>query len=192
MAQYKDFNGANFGNGVGSSTTFEVINSGSNTGNIYLSGSGGYVNSPTGITKAELDAGINLKFDNDLICQALVCVENGACSGSCEEANWCVTPTPTPSPVTSYQFNITPGSGEAGESSRSTACFSIAGDSVYFALSREPLDNDIAYTDASLTTRFDGDGSNFYGIDTNSDGAPEATYVISSNGVLSSKVSCTS
>ena len=65
MAQYKDLNGDNFGNGLGTGTTFKIINSGSNTGNIYLSGSGGYVNSPTGITKAALDAGINVKFEND-------------------------------------------------------------------------------------------------------------------------------
>ena len=96
MAQYKDLNGDNFGNGLGTGTTFKIINSGSNTGNIYLSGSGGYVNSPTGITKAALDAGINVKFENDSICQVLVEVENGACAGTTAEAYWCTTPTPTP------------------------------------------------------------------------------------------------
>lgn len=190
MAQYKDFNGANFGNGVGTGTTFEVINSGSNTGDIYLSGSGGYVNSPTGITRAELDAGIRLKFTNDFICQALVCVENGACSGSCEEANWCTSPTPTPSPATATEYNITAASEGSGASTSTLACNQIAGDSVFFAQSGVPSNGDFAYSNSSLSSVFVGDGD-WYGIDTDSDGAPDWVYQISGTGYLSNKTECT-
>ena len=103
MAQYKDFNGANFGNAHQSDTTYKVVKApladgNPSSGSIYLSGSGGYVNSATGITKATLDAGINIKIDDNDVTRSIVEVENGTCDGEQAFATW-VFPTPTPTPT---------------------------------------------------------------------------------------------
>jgi len=119
-----------------------------------------------------------------------VCVENGACSGSCEEANWCTSPTPTPSPATATEYNITAASGNSGASTSTLACNQIAGDAVFFAQSGVPSNGNYAYSNSSLSSAFVGD-DNWFGIDTDDDGAPNWVYQISSTGYLSNKTECT-
>ena len=145
MAQYKDFNGANFGNAHQSSTTYKVIKApladgNPSSGSIYLSGSGGFVNSPTGITKATLDAGINIKIDDNDVTRSIVEVENGTCDGEQAFATWVfptptATPTNTPTPTNLAEFenenfftNKTSVAGSAGgDSSAIIACGATPG-----------------------------------------------------------------
>lgn len=103
MAQYKDFNGDNFGNAHQSDTTYKVVKApladgNPSSGSIYLSGSGGYINAATGITKATLDAGINIRIDDNDVTRSIVEVENGTCDGQQAFAIW-VFPTPTATPT---------------------------------------------------------------------------------------------
>ena len=147
MAQYKDFNGANFGNAHQSDTTYKIVkaplsNGNPSSGSIYLSGSGGYVNSPTGISKASLDAGINVRIDDNDVTRSIVEVENGTCDGEQAFATWVfptptATPTNTPTPTNlailsnsdffSVSSNLTTSGGDADAS---TAC-GVVGNGTY-------------------------------------------------------------
>lgn len=147
MAQFKDFNGANFGNAHQSDTTYKIVkaplsNGNPSSGSIYLSGSGGYVNSPTGISKASLDAGINVRIDDNDVTRSIVEVENGTCDGEQAFATWVfptptATPTNTPTPTNlailsnsdffSVSSNLTTSGGDADAS---TAC-GVVGNGTY-------------------------------------------------------------
>lgn len=100
MAQYIQVTGTSFGNAHSDNPTYAFT---VGSGDIYLSGSGGYVNSPTGITKAALTSGVKLSVTDDLITAVTCSVESGfTCTGEFEYATWSlITPTPTPSPVIS-------------------------------------------------------------------------------------------
>lgn len=202
MAQYKDFNGANFGNGLGSSTTFKVINSGSNTGDIFLSGSGGYVNSPTGISKASLDAGINLKFSNDFICQALVVVENGECSGSEAEANWCVTPTPTSSPtqatytITVFHDKASIGASAGGDANDTDTCNAIpSGNSTSVTLVKaftNTQSNQFIEANDQILVSGVGVNGGYLGYTVSGSGPVDSVHGFNSSGFCQSSAECTS
>jgi len=147
MAQFKDFNGANFGNAHQSDTTYKIVkaplaNGNPSSGSIYLSGSGGYVNSPTNISKASLDAGINVRIDDNDVTRSIVEVENGTCDGEQAFATWVfltptATPTNTPTPTNlaifsnnnffSVSSNLTTSGGDADAS---TAC-GVVGNGTY-------------------------------------------------------------
>lgn len=101
MAQYIQVQGTSFGNAHSDSPTY-AFTEGSGAG-VYLSGSGGYVNAATGITKATLTSGVKLKVENDLATAVTCSVESGfTCATEFEYATWTiVSPTPTPSPVIS-------------------------------------------------------------------------------------------
>lgn len=104
MAQYIQVSGTSFGNAHSDDPTYAFSAA---SGDVFLSGSGGYVNSPTGITKAQLTAGVKLKVSDDGITSVTCTVEAGfTCTGQTEVASWVppsisatpsITPTATPS-----------------------------------------------------------------------------------------------
>lgn len=104
MAQYIEVSGVSFGNGHTDNPTY-AFSVGS--GDIFLSGSGGYVNSPTGISKATLSSGIKLYLSSDTATAVTASVESGfTCTGQTAYATWVIpspspTPSPTPTPVES-------------------------------------------------------------------------------------------
>lgn len=100
MAQYLEITGTSFGNAHGDDPTYAFT---IGSGDIFLSGSGGYVNSPTGITKAVLTSGVKLKISDDTATAVTCSVENGfTCAGEFEYATWTLTsPTPSATPATS-------------------------------------------------------------------------------------------
>jgi hypothetical protein len=99
MAQYIEVSGVSFGNGHSDNPTYAFT---VGTGDIFLSGSGGYVNSPTGITKATLTSGIKLYLSDDNATAVTASVESGfTCVGTTAYASWVIpSPTPTPTPTT--------------------------------------------------------------------------------------------
>ena len=116
MAQYIQVSGVSFGNGHTDNPTY-AFSVGS--GDIFLSGSGGYVNSPTGISKATLTSGVNLYLSDDNVTAVTASVESGfTCAGQIAYATWLVpsvtpsiTPTPTGTPALgNCQFVFVPDS----------------------------------------------------------------------------------
>lgn len=107
MAQYIQVQGTSFGNAHSDNPTY-AFTEGSGAG-IYLSGSGGYVNAATGITKATLTSGVKLKVENDLATAVTCSVESGfTCTNEFEYATWTiVSPTPTPSPQATSTVSVT-------------------------------------------------------------------------------------
>ena len=101
MAQYIQVSAASFGNAHSDDPTY-AFTEGSGQG-IFLSGSGGYVNAPTGITKATLTSGVKLKVNNDAATAVTCSVESGfTCAGQFEYASWVIpSPSPTPTPTNS-------------------------------------------------------------------------------------------
>lgn len=100
MAQYLEITGTSFGNAHGDDPTYAFT---IGSGDIFLSGSGGYVNSPTGITKAVLTSGVKLKISDDTATAVTCSVESGfTCTNEFEYATWTLTsPTPSATPATS-------------------------------------------------------------------------------------------
>ena len=99
------------------------------------------------------------------------------------------TPTPTKTPsvsqVSGFAFERTDS-----ESTDTIACSQLASPNIYFD-SATPSNGDTAYTNASLSTIFVGDGG-WYGIVTaGTGGVPEFSVNISALGVLSNKTTCT-
>lgn len=91
MAQFVFLSGSFFGRGHEDNPTYKITTaSGQSSYDIFLSGSGGYVNSPTGITKNTLEnVGVNIKVDNDFVTQSYVEVESGFnCSGETAIVDW--------------------------------------------------------------------------------------------------------
>lgn len=109
MAQYIEVQGTSFGNAHSDNPTYAFT---VGTGTVLLSGSGGYVNAATGITKAELTSGVKLKVSDDTISAVTCSVESGqgfTCDAHFEYATWTVaspTPTPTPSGETGTCRNV--------------------------------------------------------------------------------------
>lgn len=105
MAQYIQVSGASFGNGHSDNPTYSFT---VGVGDIFLSGSGGYVNSPTNIAKATLESGINLYLSDDTVTAVTASVDAGfTCADQIAYATWVLpsstpTPTPTSTPVISY------------------------------------------------------------------------------------------
>lgn len=99
MAQYIEVSGASFGNGHSDNPTYSFT---VGTGDIYLSGSGGWVNSPTGISKATLTAGVKLKVTDNTIQYVTCSVDSGfTCADTISYASWTpISPTPTVTPST--------------------------------------------------------------------------------------------
>lgn len=97
MAQYIEVSGASFGNGHSDNPTYSFS---VGTGDIYLSGSGGWVNSPTGISKATLTAGVKLKVTDNTIQYVTCSVDSGfTCTNTISYASWTpISPTPTVTP----------------------------------------------------------------------------------------------
>lgn len=113
MAQYIFVSGSFFGDNHNDSPTYAFSMPAGSSGSIFLSGSGGYVNSPTGIPKITLeDTGSFLKVDDNTITQLTCSVEVGFnCTTQEAYFNWIIpsstptptattTPTPSPNPST--------------------------------------------------------------------------------------------
>lgn len=103
MAQYITLNGTIFGNGHDDNPTYAISLPANNPqGGIPQAGiavdineNGTYDHAATGITKAELDAGINVRFTDDLITSSIITVEAGfQCSGQTTIATWTDTYEP--------------------------------------------------------------------------------------------------
>lgn len=91
MAQFIFLSGSFFGRGHDDNPTYKITTaSGQPSYDIFLSGSGGYVNSPTGITKNTLEnVGVNIKVDNNSVTQSYVEVESGfSCTGQTAIIDW--------------------------------------------------------------------------------------------------------
>ena len=101
-----------------------------------------------------------------------------------------VTPTPSGAPTYYGPFGIAPGDGESGQTTSTLACTQIVSENVYFEFPTSPANGDTVYVNTALDDIFIGDG-NWYGIDTNGDGAPDKAFQISSLGVLSNETECT-
>ena len=101
-----------------------------------------------------------------------------------------VTPTPSSNPTYYGPFGIAPGDGESGRSTVTLACTQIVSENVYFEFPTSPANGDTVYVNTALDDIFIGDG-NWYGIDTDGDGAPNKAFQISSLGVLSNETECT-
>jgi hypothetical protein len=99
MAQYIQVTGASFGNGHSDNPTYAFSVT---PGDVYLSGSGGYVNAATGITKAELTSGVKLLLTSDVPNAVTCSVESGVtCADTISYATWIhPSPTATPTPTT--------------------------------------------------------------------------------------------
>lgn len=213
MAQFKDFNGANFGNAHQSDTTYKIVkaplsNGNPSSGSIYLSGSGGYVNSPTGISKASLDAGINVRIDDNDVTRSIVEVENGTCDGEQAFATWVfptptATPTNTPTPTNlaifsnsdffSVSSNLTSSGGDADAS---TAC-GVVGNGTYnrtidiHKASGNGQSNN--YPEVNDVLKISGTPVNggYLSISTNFGSGPESKSVaVNSGGQVQSLASC--
>lgn len=104
MPQYIFVSASSFGNGHNDNPTY-TFSVGSGT--IFLSGSGGYVNNPTGITKATLDnPGVFLELSDENITYVTCSVDSGFnCAGTIKYVTWTPAPSPTPTstpPATSF------------------------------------------------------------------------------------------
>ena len=97
MAQYITLNGTSFGNGHNDNPTYAISLPATNPqGGLVVTGidvdideNGTYDHAATGITKAELDAGINVRFADDLITSSIITVESGfQCSGETAIVTW--------------------------------------------------------------------------------------------------------
>jgi hypothetical protein len=217
MAQYKDFNGANFGNAHQSDTTYKVVKAPlsdgtPSSGSIYLSGSGGYVNSPTNISKASLDAGINVRIDDNDVTRSIVEVENGTCDGEQAFATW-VFPTPTATPTNTptptnlavlsnnnfFTDKVSVASG-GGDSSESVACSAIPGGTnhtfeIHKASGNGQSNN---YPEVNDTIKYDSGGGsysaiqgNYIGYSGSVGGAPSTFSVtLNASGVVTSVDEC--
>lgn len=105
MAQYLAISGSSFGNAHSDNPTYAFS---VGTGDIFLSGSGGYVNTPTGITKATLTAGIKLKVTDETIAAVTCSVESGfTCTDTIAYATW-TAPSPTPTVTPTITPTATP------------------------------------------------------------------------------------
>lgn len=213
MAQFKDFNGANFGNAHQSDTTYKIVkaplsNGNPSSGSIYLSGSGGYVNSPTGISKASLDAGINVRIDDNDVTRSIVEVENGTCDGEQAFATWVfptptATPTNTPTPTNlaifsnsdffSVSSNLTTSGGDADAS---TAC-GVVGNGTYNRTIDIHKDSGNGqsnnYPEVNDVLKISGSPVNggYLSISTNFGSGPESKSVaVNSGGQVQSLASC--
>lgn len=213
MAQFKDFNGANFGNAHQSDTTYKIVkaplsNGNPSSGSIYLSGSGGYVNSPTGISKASLDAGINVRIDDNDVTRSIVEVENGTCDGEQAFATWVfptptATPTNTPTPTNlailsnsdffSVSSNLTTSGGDADAS---TAC-GVVGNGTYNRTIDIHKDSGNGqsnnYPEVNDVLKISGTPVNggYLSISTNFGSGPESKSVaVNSGGQVQSLASC--
>jgi hypothetical protein len=101
MAQYIFVSASSFGNGHSSDTTYSFS---VGTGTIFLSGSGGYVNNPTGITKATLDdPGVYLELSDESLTYVTCSVDTGfTCANTIKYVSWTPPVTPTPTPTGTY------------------------------------------------------------------------------------------
>lgn len=91
MAQFVFLSGSFFGRGHDDNPTYKITSaSGQLPYTIFLSGSGGYVNSPTGITKNTLEnVGVNISVSNDFVTRSVVEVESGfSCTGEQAIFDW--------------------------------------------------------------------------------------------------------
>ena len=105
MAQYIEVSGTSFGNAHSDDPTYAFT---VGSGTVFLSGSGGYVNAASGITKAELTNGVKLKVSDDTITAVTCSVEdNFTCTDHIEYATWVIA-SPTPSPTSTPSPSITP------------------------------------------------------------------------------------
>lgn len=95
MAQYIFVSASSFGNAHSDSPTYSFS---VGTGTIYLSGSGGYVNSPTGISQATLDdPGVYLELSDESLTYVTCSVDSGfTCAGTVKYVSWTPAPSPTP------------------------------------------------------------------------------------------------
>lgn len=95
MAQYIFVSASSFGNAHSDNPTYSFS---VGSGTIFLSGSGGYVNEPTGITQATLDdPGVYLELSNESLTYVTCSVDAGfTCAGTIKYVNWTPAPSPTP------------------------------------------------------------------------------------------------
>lgn len=107
MAQYLAITGSSFGHGHLDNPTYTIT---ANEGTVLLSGSGGYVNAATAITKAALTSGIKVKLSSDSATSVTATVNSGFnCDSETAQGTWTLptptsTPTGTPTPTPSAQL----------------------------------------------------------------------------------------
>jgi len=97
MAQYVNITGSSFGNGHDDNPTYAISLPASRpyggspfpTGIALNDGAGNYTEPATGITKAELTAGIAVEFEDNYITSSIITVESGfQCTGESIEVAW--------------------------------------------------------------------------------------------------------
>lgn len=95
MPQYLAITGSGFGNGHGDNPTYALT---ADVGTVYLSGSGGYVNSAAAIPKADFTSGVKISVD-DLANTVTATVNSGfSCAGETSQTS-IIPPTPTGTPT---------------------------------------------------------------------------------------------
>ena len=88
MAQNRIIYGVTFGSSHSSGTTYS------------FSVATGTITPNSGITNAQLIAGVSVVISDDTVDEVIITVENGVCAGTTTSVTWTpVTPTPTPTPT---------------------------------------------------------------------------------------------
>ena len=102
MAQYITVRLVTAGDTHFSTTTYTLSVS---EGTIQKAGGG----SVTGLTKAQLEAGIDVELSSDTVSIITATVDNGLCTGASDDATWLLpTATPTPTPTATALPTATP------------------------------------------------------------------------------------
>ena len=102
MAQYITVRLVTAGDTHFSSTTYTLSVS---EGTIQLAGGG----SVTGLTKSQLDTGVDVELSSDTVSIITATVDNGLCTGASDNATWLLpTATPTPEPTATAIPTATP------------------------------------------------------------------------------------
>ena len=102
MAIFLEITGDSFGAGHDGSTTYAVT---ANAGTVTIAATGAPA---TGITKAELEAGIIIEISDNSATQVCVTVDNGVCIGEEKCYTFATTPTPTLTSTPTLTPTLTP------------------------------------------------------------------------------------